>query len=99
MSVVVAKENSSKKINFKNENPILTKLAEEKEYLLEEIKELEKGKYSIVTNWEDVEIILECFDDNEDFEIEELNNGMFAILPTLCLKSARKEFDELKSYT
>lgn len=99
MSIVVAKENSSKKINFKNENPILTKLAEEKEYLLEEIKELEKGKYSIVTNWEDVEIILECFDDNEDFEIEELNNGMFAILPTLCLKSARKEFDELKSYT
>lgn len=99
MSIVVAKENSSKKINFKNGNPILTKLTEEKEYLLEEIKELEKGKYSIVTNWEDVEIILECFDDNEDFEIEELNNGMFAILPTLCLKSARKEFDELKSYT
>ena len=99
MSIVVAKENSSKKINFKNGNPILTKLTKEKEYLLEEIKELEKGKYSIVTNWEDVEIILECFDDNEDFEIEELNNGMFAILPTLCLKSARKEFDELKSYT
>ena len=79
MSIVVAKENSSKKINFKNGNPILTKLTEEKEYLLEEIKELEKGKYPIVTNWEDVEIILECFDDNEDFEIEELNNGMFAI--------------------
>ena len=65
------------------------------DYLAEEIKVLEKGEYSIVVSWEDAEIVLESFEDNEEFEIEELENGMFAILPTLCIKKARKEFDGL----
>ena len=93
MSTVVAKENSSQKINFRKEEINLNNFVDDKEYLTEEIKELEKGEYSIVTKWEDVEIILESFEDNEEFEIEELENGMFAILPTLCIKKARKEFD------
>ena len=95
MSKVVAKERSSQKVNFRREEIDLDKFTQEKEYLAEEIKELEKGGYSIVVDWKDVEAILESFEDNEEFEIEELENGMFAILPTLCLKKARKEFDKL----
>ena len=95
MSKVVAKECSSQKVNFRKEEINLDNFTQEKEYLAEEIKELEKGGYSIVVDWNDVEAILESFEDNEEFEIEELENGMFAILPTLCLKKARKEFDKL----
>ena len=95
MSKVVAKECSSQKVNFRKEEINLDNFTQEKEYLAEEIKVLEKGEYSIVVDWNDVEAILESFEDNEEFEIEELENGMFAILPTLCLKKARKEFDKL----
>ena len=95
MSTVFAKKNSSQKINFRKEEINLNDFVGDKEYLAEEIKELEKGEYSIATKWEDVEIILESFEDNEEFEIEELENGMFAILPTYCLKGARKKFDEM----
>ena len=93
MSIIFAKKNSSQKINFRKKEINLNDFVGDKEYLAEEIKELEKGEYSIVTKWEDVEIILESFEDNEEFEIEELENGMFVILPTLCIKKARKEFD------
>ena len=95
MSTVFSKKTSSQKINFKKEEIKLEQFTQEKEYLAEEIKVLEKGEYSIVVNWEDAETILDSFEDNEEFEFAELENGMFAILPTLCTKKARKEFDEL----
>ena len=95
MSTVVAKKCSSQKVNFKKEEINLDNFTQEKEYLAEEIKVLEKGEYSIAVSWEDVEIILESFDDNEEYEIVELENRMFAILQTMCIKKARKELDEL----
>lgn len=95
MATVVSKANSSERVNKRKESVVFSKFPEEKFYLTEEIKALEKGDYALVMNWEDVETVLESFEDNEDFELAELSNGIFAILPTLCIKSARKEFDEM----
>ena len=63
--------------------------------MVEEFKALEKGNYALVTSWDDVEVILEGFEDNEEFEVEELSNDIFAILPTFCVKSERKEYDKM----
>ena len=95
MSTVAKRENSSDRLNFRKETVIYKNFPEEDFYLIQEFKELEKGNVAFITCWEDVEKILEGFEDNEDFEIEELSNGIFGVLPTLCVKSARKEFDEL----
>lgn len=93
MSKVVARGNSSNKVNHRKDTVVFAKFPSEDYYLIEEFKQLEKGNMALVTSWDDVEKILEGFEDNEDFEIEELSNGIFAILPSLCVKSARKEFD------
>lgn len=95
MSTVAKKENSSDRLNFRKETVVYKNFPEEDFYLIQEFKELEKGNVAFITCWEDVEKILEGFEDNEDFEIEELSNGIFGILPSLCVKSARKEFDKL----
>lgn len=95
MAQVIAKQNSSDRINFRKNTVVYSKFTDDNYYLVEEFKALEKGDYALVTSWEDVETILEGFEDNEDFEIAELTNGIFAILPNYCIKSARKEFDEM----
>ena len=95
MSTVFSKENSSDRINFRKDTVVYSKFPEEDFYLIQEFKELEKGNVAFITCWEDVEKILEGFEDNEEFEIAELSNGIFAVLPTLCIPSARKEFDEM----
>ena len=97
MAKVVAKTNSSNRINFRKETVDYSKFTDDNYYLVEEFKALEKGEYALITSWEDVETILEGFEDNEEFEIEKLSNGIFAILPTYCIKSARKEFDKMKT--
>lgn len=96
MSTVVKKENSSDRINFRKDTVVYKDFPEEDFYLIEEFKTLEKGGCALITRWEDVEKVLEGFEDNEDFEIAELSNRVFAVLPNLCVISARKEFDELK---
>ena len=93
MSKVVSKKNSSDRINFRKDTIVYANFPDEDFYLIEEFKQLEKGDVAFITCWEDVEKILEGFEDNEDFEIAELSNGIFAVLPTLCIPSARKEFD------
>lgn len=93
MAQVISKENSSNKVNHRKDTVVFAKFPSEDYCLIEEFKQLEKGNMALVTSWDDVEKILEGFEDNEDFEIEELSNGIFAILPSLCVKSARKEFD------
>lgn len=93
MSVVVKRENSSDRLNFRKKTVVYKDFPEEDFYLIQEFKELEKGNVAFITCWEDVEKILEGFEDNEDFEIAELTNGIYAVLPSLCVKSARKEYD------
>ena len=95
MAKVISKTNSSDRVNFRKDTVDYSQFADDNYYLVEEFKALEKGKVALITSWDDVEIILEGFEDNEEFEIAELSNGIFAILPTYCLKSARKEFDEM----
>ena len=95
MAQVVARGNSSNRLNLRKDSVIYANFPEEDFYLIQEFKELEKGNVAFITCWEDVEKILEGFEDNEDFEIAELSNGIFAVLPNLCVKSARKEFDEM----
>ena len=95
MAQVISKKNSSDRVNFRKDTIVYSKFTDENYYLVEEFKALEKGDYALVTSWEDVEVILEGFEDNEEFEVEELSNGIFAILPTLCIPSARKEFDKM----
>lgn len=95
MAQVISKKNSSDRVNFRKDTVDYSKFTDENYYLVEEFKALEKGDYALVTSWDDVEVILEGFEDNEEFEVEELSNGIFAILPTFCIKSARKEFDKM----
>ena len=95
MAQVITKKNSSDRINFRKDTVVYSKFTDDNYYLVEEFKALEKGDYALVTSWEDVEIILEGFEDNEDFEIAKLINGIFAILPNYCIKGARKKFDEM----
>lgn len=97
MAKIISRKYSSQRVNPRKETVNLNKLAETKEYLVEEIKTLEKGECAILTHWVDVDTVLDCFEDNEEFEFAKLSNGMFAVLPTLCVKSARKEFEELKT--
>lgn len=42
---------------------------------------IRQGELEIVPTWDLVDKLLEIFPDNEEWEIEELSNGMFAILP------------------
>lgn len=93
MATVVTKKNSSLKVNNRKDTVVFAKFPEEDYYLIEEFKQLEKGNVALITCWEDVEKVLEGFEDNEDFEIAELTNGIYAVLPSLCVKSARKEYD------
>lgn len=95
MSTVVSKKHSSTRLNFRKDSVNYNAFPEEDYYLVEEFKALEKGELALVTNWEDVEKVLEGFEDNEEFEFAKLSNGVFAILPTFCIKSARKEFDNM----
>ena len=95
MAQAISKKNSSDRINFRKDTVVYSNFTDENYYLVEEFKALEKGDYALVTSWDDVEVILEGFEDNEEFEVEELSNGIFAILPTFCTKSARKEFDKM----
>lgn len=94
MAEIIVKKCSSERVNLRKETVDLKEL---KEYLAEEVKILEKGGCAIIANWKDVDTVLDCFEDTEEFEIEQLSNTMFAVLPTLCLKSARKEFEQLKT--
>ena len=95
MAQVVTRGNSSNRLNLRKDSVVYANFPEEDFYLIQEFKELEKGNVAFITCWEDVEKILEGFEDNEDFEIAELSNGIFAVLPNLCVKSARKEFDTM----
>lgn len=94
MAEIITKKCSSERVNLRKET---VKLEDLKEYLAEEVKILERGGCAIIANWKDVDTVLDCFEDTEEFEIEQLSNTMFAVLPTLCLKKARKEFEELKT--
>lgn len=59
------------------------------------IDNIKQGGYEIATKWEEVEQLLEIFPDNEGWEINQLSNGMFAILPTVSTRVSRKEYEQL----
>ena len=95
MAQAISKKNSSDRINFRKDTVVYSNFTDENYYLVEEFKALEKGDYALVTSWDDVEVILEGFEDNREYEVQEVSSHSFAILPTLCLKGARKEFDKM----
>ena len=59
------------------------------------VEAIQQGEYTICCNWEEVEKLLDCFDNNEDWAIEELTNGMFAILPENTTTQQKNKFKEL----
>ena len=59
------------------------------------VEAIQQGEYTICCNWDEVEKLLDCFDNNEDWTIEELTNGMFAILPENTTTQQKNKFKEL----
>ena len=59
------------------------------------VEAIQQGEYTICCNWDEVENLLNCFDNNEDWAIEELSNGMFAILPENTTTQQKNKFKEL----
>lgn len=59
------------------------------------VEAIQQGEYTICCNWEEVEKLLECFDNNEDWIIEQLSNEMFAVLPTNTTTQQKNKFAKL----
>lgn len=59
----------------------------------DDVKGLEQGEYVVCTKWEQVENILDSFDDNEDFRIEEVR-GTFFVLPTNTTTFQKNQFNK-----
>lgn len=51
------------------------------EFMIEEIKEIEHARHTILPNWDYVDFLLSCFDNTDNWHIDELSNGMFVVLP------------------
>lgn len=64
------------------------------------VEAIQQGEYTICCNWEEVENLLDCFDSDNDFDnwqIEGLSNGMFAILPENTTTQQKNKFEKLIS--
>ena len=62
------------------------------------VEAIQQGEYTICCSWLEVEKLLECFtSDNEfdDWAIEGLSNGMFAVLPSNTTTQQKNKFLEL----
>ena len=59
------------------------------------VEAIQQGEYTICCNWEEVEKLFECFENNEEWQIEGLTNGMFAILPSNTTTQQKNKFKEL----
>ena len=81
-----------KLLNARKENIVLANLDDSTRANVEVIQQ---GEYTICCNWDEVEKLLDCFDNNEDWTIEELTNGMFAILPENTTTQQKNKFKEL----
>ena len=81
-----------KLLNTRKENIVLANLDENTRANVEAIQQ---GEYTICCNWDEVEKLLECFDNNEDWQIEDLSNGMFAILPSNTTAQQKNKYKKL----
>lgn len=62
------------------------------------VEAIQQGEYTICCTWEEVEKLLDCFNsDNEfnDWQVEGLSNGMFAILPENTTTQQKNKFEKL----
>lgn len=62
------------------------------------VEAVQQGEYTICCNWEEVENLLDCFESNNNFDnwqIEGLSNGMFAILPENTTTQQKNKFEKL----
>ena len=81
-----------KLLNTRKENIVLANLDDSTRANVEAIQQ---GEYTICCNWDEVEKLLDCFDNNEEWTIEELTNGMFAILPENTTTQQKNKFKKL----
>ena len=84
-----------KVLNERKENIELKNLDENTRANVEAVQQ---GEYTICCNWEEVEKLLDCFESNnefDDWQIEGLSNGMFAVLPSNTTTQQRNKFKEL----
>ena len=62
------------------------------------VEAIQQGEYTICCDWDEVEKLLECFESNNDFDdwqIEGLSNGMFAVLPSNTTTQQKNKFKAL----
>ena len=62
------------------------------------VEAIQQGEYTICCNWEEVENLLDCFDSDNEFDnwqIEGLSNGMFAVLPENTTTQQQNKFKKL----
>lgn len=84
-----------KLLNTRKENIVLANLDDSTRANVEAIQQ---GEYTICCNWDEVEKLLDCFESDNDFDnwqIEGLSNGMFAILPENTTTQQKNKFKEL----
>ena len=82
-------------LNERKENVVLSKLDDNTRANVEAIQQ---GEYTICCNWVEVENLLNCFESNnefDDWQIEGLSNGMFAILPNNTTTQQKNKFKKL----
>lgn len=60
------------------------------------VETIKQGEIEIVPTWELVDELLEIFPENEEWRIEELRNGMFAILPLNSARAKNQTFQQNK---
>ena len=64
------------------------------------VEAIQQGEYTICCNWDEVENLLNCFESDNDFDnwqIEGLSNGMFAVLPENTTTQQKNKFKKLIS--
>ena len=68
-------------------------LASNKE-LYDNVQAILQGEYTVCTGWEQVERLLECFDNNDDWDIRQAGNVFFVLADTASTKE-KNLFDKV----
>ena len=67
-----------------------------RDIIIDSVSELKKNNYAILTNWEQVETVLDCFypEDTENWDFKEFKN-VFIVIPDNISGKIRKRLERL----
>lgn len=67
-----------------------------RDIIIDSVTELKKNNYAILTNWEQVETVLDCFypEDTENWDFKEFKN-VFIVIPDNISGKIRKRLERL----